>query len=562
MVNRNVYRPLAERTRKVAERKSRQETPGVVFQPRSSVGMRRGIDRLVAAIRPTLGPIHRNVLIEQQSRQGLPELLDNGAVIARRIIELPDRDEDMGAMYLRQLLWSMYESVGDGTATAALIFHSIYKQGLRFIAAGGDAMRLRGQLERCAPLILDRLQQMTFTLEGKEDLSRLAETICHEPALAQVLGEIFDIVGEFGQLDIRVSPGRKIEREYVEGMYWSGGLFSREMASQPGSARAELEDCAILATDLEIKEPMAMLHVLDVAQSAGIRSMLLVASSVSDRALSVLLMQPNREKVRVVATKAPAESSDERREGLEDLGILSGGRLFLQATADTLNSLKADDFGMARRAWADQDRFGITGGKGDPRRVRHHLGILRSTFAACDSPQRRRRLQERIGRLLGGSAVLSIGHPSSIAAQAQKDLAEHTAEAMRGAMRNGVLPGGGAALLACRPLFQQKLRRTSDEYEGAACRIVAHALEAPTRVLLENAGLDPVEVLNELAASAEGCGYDTVGHRVVNMAEAGIVDSGSVIAEAVSRAISGAALALTVDVLVHRSKPPLAYHTI
>ncbi len=561
MINRNAYRPLAERTRNVAETRRHQETPGVVFQPRSSVGMCRGIDRLVAAIRPTLGPIHRNVLIEQQSKHGLPELLDNGAVIARRIIELPDRDEDMGAMYLRQLLWSMYECVGDGTATAAVIFHSIYKEGLRFIAAGGDAMRLRGQLDRCAPLILDRLQQMTFTLEGKDNLSKLAETICHEPALAHVLGEIFDIVGEFGHLDIRVSAGRKTEREYVEGMYWSGGLFSRDMASKPGTARAELEDCAILATDLEIKEPSAMLHVLEVAASAGIRSMLLIAGSVSDRALSVLLLQPNREKVRVVATKAPGESSDDRREGLEDLGILTGGRLFVQASADTLDSLKAEDFGIARRAWADQHHFGIAGGKGDARRVRQHLCILRSAFASCDSPERRRHIQGRIGRLLGGAAVLSIGHPSPIAAQAQKDLAEHTADAMRGAMRGGVLPGGGTALLACQPLLRHRLGPTTDEYESAACRILAHALEAPIRVLLENADLDPLVVLNALATAGEGWGYDLVRHHIVNMAEAGIVDSGPVIAEAVARAIHGAALALTVDVLVHRSKPPLAYHT-
>ncbi len=544
----------------MAERKSHRESPGVVFQPRSSAAMCRGIDRLVAAIRPTLGPVHRNVLIEQQTKHGLPELLDNAAVITRRIIELPDRDEDMGAMYLRQLLWSMYESAGDGTATAALMFHAIYKEGLRFIATGGDAMRLRGQLERCASPILDRLRQMTFTLEGKAELSRLAETICHEPDLAQVLGEIFDIVGEFGQLDIRVGPGRRTEREYVEGMYWRGGLFSRDMASKPGAARAELEDCAILATDLEVSEPATMLHVLEVAAGAGIRSVLLVANSVSDRALAVLLLHPNREKVRVVAAKAPADESEERREGLEDLGILTGARLFLQATADTLNSVKAEDFGMARRAWADQTHFGIAGGKGDPRRVRQHLGVVRSAFASCDVPERRRHLQERIGRLLGGAAVLIIGHASPIAAQAQKELAEHTAEAMRGAMRGGVLPGGGTALLACQCLFPQRLAGEADEYESAARRIISHALAAPIRALLENAGLDPAMVLNELACAGEGCGYDTVRHRIVNMAQAGIVDSASVIAEAVSRAIRGAALALTVDVLIHRSKPPLAYH--
>ena len=561
MINRNAHHSLVQRAPKVAERKRNRGTSGVVFQPRSSAGMQRGVDKIVAAIRPTLGPIHRNVLIEKQSKLGLPELLDDGAVIARRIIQLPDRDEDMGAMYLRQILWSMHESVGDGTATAALIFHTIYKEGLRFIAAGGDAMRLRGHLERGAGLILDQLQHMAFRLEGKEDLSRLAETICHEPQLACLLGEIFDIVGEFGQLDIRVGPGRRTEREYVEGMYWNGGLFSREMASSPGSTRAELEDCAILATDLEIKEPTALLHVLETANREGIKSLLLVASSVSEQALSVLLAKPNREKVRVAATKAPGEDSEGRREGLEDLSALAGGRSFLQAAGDTLQSLRACHFGFARRAWADQYHFGIAGGKGDPRRLRQHIADLRAGFAKSDVSQDRRRLRERIGRLLGGSAVLSIGHPSPISAAAQKDLAERTAEAMRGAMRGGVLSGGGIALLACKPLLLERSRGTDNEDESAAYRILASALETPARVLLENAGLEPAHILNDLALAGEGCGYDTARHRIVNMADAGIVDSAAVVAGAVSRAIRGAGLALTVDVLVHRSKPPLAYHT-
>ncbi len=545
----------------MGEEKINGRIPGVVFQPRTSEGMQRGIDRLVAAIRPTLGPIHRNVLIEQQSKVGCPELLDNGALIARRIIQLPDRDEDMGAMYLRQLLWAMHESVGDGTATAALIFHTIYKEGLRYVITGGDAMRLRGCLDAAVPLTLDQLKAMAFMLEGKEQLSRLAETICYEPELARMLGEIFDIVGEFGQLDIRPSQGRKMQREYIEGMYWNGGIFSRDMASQPGSTKAELEDCAVLASDLEIKEPAMALHLLETAAVAGIKSMLLIAKAISEQARAVLMMKCNRDKVRVVAAKTPGESGDDQREALEDLTILAGGRPLLQATGDTLHTLKVCDFGFARRAWTDQYHFGISGGKGNPRQLRQHIAALRAAFTGIDDPQRRRRIRERIGKLLGGSAVLHIGHPSPVTVQVRKELAERTAEAMRGAMRGGVLPGGGIALLACKPMLLEKCRQAENQDERAAYRILAHAVEAPIRALLENAGLEAAAVLSQIGAAGRGCGYDLVRHEVVDLAEAGIVDSATVVTEAVSRAVRGAALALTVDVLVHHSRPPVVYHT-
>ncbi len=561
MMDRNRESSLGRRARKVGEEKTNGQIPGVVFQPRTSEGMQRGIDRLVAAIRPTLGPIHRNVLIEQQSKIGRPELLDNGALIARRIIQLPDRDEDMGAMYLRQLLWAMYESVGDGTATAAVIFHTIYKEGLRYVITGGDAMRLRGCLDAAVPLMLGQLNGMAFMLEGKEQLSKLAETICYEPELARMLGEIFDIVGEFGQLDIRASQGRKMEREYIEGMYWSGGIFSRDMASQPGSTRAELEDCAILASDLEIKEPAMALHLLETAAGADIKSILLIAKGISEQAHAVLMMKSNRDKVRVVAAKVPGESSDDQREALEDLTILAGGRPLLQATGDTPYCVKARDFGFARRAWTDQYHFGIAGGKGNPRQLRQHIAALRAAFSSVDDPQHRKRVRERIGKLLGGSAVLRIGHPSPIAAQARKELAERTAEAMRGAMRGGVLPGGGISLLACRPMLLEKYRQAVDLDERAAYRILAHAVEAPMRALLENAGLEPAEALSRIEADGRGCGYDLVRHEIVDMAGAGIVDSATVVSEAVSRAVRGAALALTVDVLVHHSRPPVVYHT-
>lgn len=421
-------------------------------------------------------------------------------------------------------------------------------------------MRLREHLEKITPSILDELEGMAFMLEGKDRLARLAETICYEPELARILGEIFDVIGAFGRLEIRTGQGRTMEREYIEGMYWNGGLFSREMASSPGSGRAQLEETAILATDLDIKEPEVVLHILTTALGAQVKTLFLIARTISEGALAILLMKPNRDKIKVVAVKAPGTSSDDNREGLEDVSILTGGRAFFQASGEGLKGLQTSDFGLARRAWADKEYFGIAGGKGDPRRLRQHLATLRAAFAQSDDPGRRKRLQERIGKLLGGAAVLKIGHPSPISAQARKELAERTAEAMRGAMRSGVLPGGGIALLACQPSLLEKYHRAEDPDERAAYRILARAVEAPLQALLENAGKEPAVILAQIAAAGPGCGYDVLQGKIVAMQEAGILDSAAVIREAIYRAIHGAALALTVDVLVHRSNPPAMYH--
>ena len=540
----------------MAHVKMARQTPDVVFQPRTCQGMQRGIEKLVGAIRPTLGPLHGTVVIEKESKVGRPEMLDDGAVIARRIIQLADRDEDMGAMYLRQVLWNLHEKVGDGTATAAILFQTIYAGGLRYRAAGGDTTRLRHHLEAAQAEIEAELDKQVTHLEGKEALAHLAQTICYDPPLAKILGEIFDIVGEYGQLDIRPGRSRELEREYGEGMYWDGGVVSRAMFSEPVQRRAQLENAFVLCTDLEVKEAQDLAPVLEMAVGAGCENLLLVAASVSERALA--LLQANRQKIKVVAVKAPALDAITRSEALGDLALLTGGRAFFQAAGDTLSSVVLADLGQARRAWADMDNFGIVGGKGDPRRLRRHIAQLRAGIAGVDDPQTRKRLQTRVGKLLGGSAVLWVGANTPLDLEARKALAERTAEAMRGAIRGGVVPGGGAALLACRPMLRRKKGAAEDVDERMAYHILLAAVEAPARALLGNAGFKPDSVLAQMDARL---GFDVLRRQVVDMAQAGLYDAASVVKAALFSAIHGAALALTVDVLVHQSKPPAAYHT-
>jgi chaperonin GroEL len=244
-------------------RSKNAQTPDVVFQPHAYQSMQEGINTLANVIRPTLGPLPRVVAIDPVMRGNVkPEILDDGGVIARRIVALSDQDQDMGAMFLRQALWRQHEQVGDGTATTAVLFQSLYNQGIKYIVAGGNPMLMRTNLENGLRVILDELQNMAVPLEGRERITQFAETLCHDARLAKMLGEIFDIIGEHGQLEIREGRSRDLEREYIEGAYFEGGLLSRLMFTDPLKCRADLEDAAVLASDLSIQDPDQLVPIL------------------------------------------------------------------------------------------------------------------------------------------------------------------------------------------------------------------------------------------------------------------------------------------------------------
>lgn len=385
---------------------TKRQTQRVVFQPATYWGMQRGINQIVEAVRPTLGPLPRFVAIENTAGRGkTPELLDSGGVIVRRVNELSDRDVDMGAMFLRQVLWRVHEQVGDGTATAAVLFQSVFNEGVRYVVSGGNAMQLRGYLEKGMRVILDELDAITVPLEGKQKLAQMAESICYDPPLAKLLGEILDIVGEYGQLDIRSGRSRELEREYIEGMYWDGGVFSREMIADRTRLRTEMHNAAILISDLEIEDARRMVRVLEIVRQADHRALMIVARKVSDGAMAVLLTASREpEKSRGVVAKTPGLTVADQVGAMEDLGILTGGRPLVAAAGDTLEGFKPGDLGRARRAWADRNYFGIVGGKGDPRKSRAHIASLRNAFGRATDSEVRSRLQKRIGRLMGGSA--------------------------------------------------------------------------------------------------------------------------------------------------------------
>jgi chaperonin GroEL len=531
-------------------------TRRVVFQPATYQGLQRGINQMVNAIRPTLGPRPRIVAIDRTLDDKMPEMLDNGGIIARRIIQLAGRNEDVGAMFVRDMLWTLHDQVGDGTATAAVLLQSVFNQGVRYLVSGGNATRLHHHLEQGMHLILNELSRLSTSVSGQDQLAQVAQSICYDPPMAKLMGEIFDIVGEYGRLEIRPGRTRDDEREYVEGMYWDRGLISRQMTANPTQNRVEFEDGTILISNLDIEEPQQLFPALEVALRHKIPSLLIVANKFSEAAIGFLLANKQPDKFQVIAVKTPGYGEQEQAWALEDLAVLTGARPFVKSAGDTFDAVQPDDFGHARRVWADHRNFGTIGGKGDPRALRQHIATLRAAYEKTDGLVLRDKLLQRIGKLLGGSATLWVGGATELEIEQRQEVAKRTAAAMRGAISEGVVPGGGVALLDCQPALQARLDQSADVDARAAYRILLESMEAPARTIAANAGFDPSHVMAHIKLAGPGHGFDVISGQVTDMIQTGIFDATSVQKAAVYSAIASAGLALTIDVLVHRQEQP------
>lgn len=526
----------------------RNFTPGVVLQPRSVLGFQRGITAIVDAIRPTLGPLPRLTAVARAHASDAPELLDDGGLIARRIIALQDRDADMGAMFTRHMLWRLREDVGDGTVTAAVLFKSIFDEGVKHINAGSNAMLLREALEALLPDLLNELDRMAQPIQDQEALALFATSTCPDPEIAHLLSEIFHVIGEGGYLEVKNARGQRSEREYIEGSFWSSGFTSPAMINDPGRMFARLENPAILISDLEISSAKMLIPILQAVAEAGYPSVAVLAGKFSEDASALLVNASQNGKLPAVGIKTPGAGQADQFANLQDLVTLCGGRSFITAAGDTLETIRLEDFGHARRMWANYEYFGITGGKGDPLALRRQIASLKNALKASDSSDTRRKLHARLGRLNGGAARLLVGGQTESEHRHLKEQAERASLVMRAALRDGILPGGGAAHLACRAILAAKDPSGEILEQTAARRIMAKALEQPARDIANNAGYK----LQELPP---GLGFDVRSGKPADMLEAGIFDAAGVQKAALASALKSAALALTVEVLIHHAQP-------
>ncbi len=529
--------------------------PRVVANPSAARAFQRGVNLIVDAVRPTLGPTHRLVAVERTARADPPEMLASAGVIARRIIAIGDPDADVGAMFARHLIHSQAEREGDGAATLAVLFQSIYSQGLTYLAAGGSVPRLRQALQEGAELVAADLERQAVPITDRRSLARVAMAASDDVAVSELLGEIFEMIGEHGRLEVQSSPGRTLAREFVEGSYWDGGVFSQEMVVGRPGLRAEVWNPAIVLSDLKIEDPDHLIPLLRTALAAEAPALFLVAQGMSDKARGVLLANHRPGRFEIVVVRLGGLITDFPL-FLQDMAHLTGARPFIQDAGDSFATIQSGDLGRARKAWADREHFGFVGGQGDSLALRAWIDRWRAAWAKAADPDERRRLRARLGRLQSGSAVLWIGGATEPEVARRREVAERAVEAVRGALCEGVVPGGGVALLACQPTLRLRLAQTADPDEQAAYRILLRALEAPARAILANAGLEPGAVWGVMQAAGSGYGYDVREGRVVDMLAAGICDAVSVQRSAIRRAAHGAGAALALGAVIHRKRPP------
>ncbi len=538
--------------------KRRERAVGVVFQPTTYQGFQRGINTLTNAISPTLGPRPRQVAMAGVRYDLRVEFLDNGADIARHIPQLVDPDEDVGAMFLREVLWNLQMQTGDGTATAAVLFTSVFNEGVHYISSGGNASRLNLFLHQALEIVIQEINKQISPLENENNLVKIAESHCFDPLLAKYLGEMFDVAGEFGRVEVRPGNRREHEREYFEGMYWDVGLHSRDMILDWNAFKTELENAAIVISDFDIRDPSELYPVLETALRSKITSLFIMAKSISPKAVNFLLSNRDTQRFNAVAVMTPGLDNAQRKAAMEDVAILTGGKAFVQAAWENFEKIQPSDYGWARKIWADMTHFGFSGGKGDPRSIRKHVQQLRDAFNKTKDVIIRDEIRAHIGRLLGGTATVYVSGVTDDEIQANVANTKRTIAAMRTAMMDGVVPGGGLAYLECIPALQEKMRASVDVDERAAYYILTNALLAPFQTILGNAGYRPDYVMAQMDAAGAGHGFDVNVGKVVKLEDAGILDPASLVKTVAFSAISSAALALTVDVLVHHRNPEKA----
>ena len=531
--------------------------PKIVFQPQVSHGIMVGVDLIANALRPTLGPLPRLVGIERAVHQSSPEILDDGGTIARRIIQVKGRDKDTGAMLLRHLAWRMHQTVGDGSVTMAVIFQSIIHEGLRYIITqGGNPMLLRLGLERYAGVISTAIHENSQLFEEDEGIPEMAKGLCQgDDELAKILSEVMDIVGKDGTVEVRKGSRIGVDREYIEGTYWSSsGWFSSIFQTDIEKHRVLVENASILISDFRISSASQFIPLLEMAVKAKIQNLIVVCFEIPDEAIGLFIKNAKSKTINVIPVRTPRLIESDRMSALEDIAVLTGGAALHDAAGETINDVTIDKLGQARIAWANDTYFGVIGGKGDPRAARVYINQLKEMVKDVDGNQKDQ-MQKRIGRLVGGTAILNVGGKTESEITHRTTVAERAVLALRNAMEGGVVLGGGAGLLQCQSALCSTDQDKNEE-DKAARRILSRALEEPLRVIAKNSGYVPDTIVDKVKDSPEGFGFDAITGKIVDLRKAGILDALNVIEKALQVAVSGAGMALTTDVIIHRKYPP------
>jgi chaperonin GroEL len=515
----------------------------IIFGEEARRSLKSGVDILTDAVRVTLGPRGRPVALDK--KWGAPSVLNDGVSIAKEI-ELPDPFENMGVQLVKQAATKTNDACGDGTSTSTIVAQAIVAEGFKNIAAGADAMALKRGIDKGVDALVGELKRMSIPVAGRQQVAQVAAISAIDQEIGNLIADVMEKVGKDGVITVEEGKGLQFETEFVEGMKFDRGYISPYFITNAEQMRAELEDPCILITDKKISAINEILPALEKIVQVS-KNLVIIAEDVEGESLATLVVNKLRGTLSPLAVKAPG-FGDRRKAMLQDIAVLTGGTVISEEVGRKLDSVTVNDLGHARRVIADKDNTTIVEGKGDTKAIEGRIKQIRSEIDISTSDYDKEKLQERLAKLAGGVAVIKVGAATETELKERKHRVEDALSATRAAVEEGILPGGGVALLNALPALK-KLKIKGDEATGVA--ILKRALEEPLRCIAENSGREGSVVINEVKHSKPGIGYDAFKDELgVNMIDRGIVDPLKVTRSALQNGASIATMILTTEALV------------
>jgi chaperonin GroEL len=520
----------------------------LIFNEQARHSLKKGIDVLAEAVKVTLGPKGRNVALDKKF--GAPSVTHDGVTVAKEI-QLEDPFENMGAQLLKEAATKTNDVAGDGTTTATVLAQAIVTEGLRNLAAGANPMQLKLGIDKGTEAVVEYIRSKAIPVEGKKEIAQVATISAADETIGNLIAEVMEKVGKDGVITVEESRGINFETEYVEGMQIDRGYISPYFVTNSEKMEAVIDEPFILITDKKISAVQDILPILEQLTQQGKREIVIVAEDVDGEALATLVVNKLRGVLNVLAVKAPG-FGDRRKEMLRDMAILTGGQVISEEMGRRLDSATLADLGQARRVVATKDNMTIVEGRGNPADIQARIRQIKAQIEETTSDYDREKLQERLAKLAGGVALIKVGAGTEVELKYRKTRVEDALSATRAAVEEGIVPGGGVALLnAIKALDNVKLE--GDAATGVA--ILRRALEEPMRQLAINAGRDGSVIVEGVRRAQqehknENYGYNVLSDRYEDMVAAGIIDPAKVTRSALQNAASIAAMILTTEALV------------
>ncbi len=512
-----------------------------------------GVNRLADSVKVTLGPKGRNVVLDK--KWGAPTITNDGVSIAREV-ELDDPFENMGAQLVKEVATKTNDVAGDGTTTATVLAQAMVREGLRNVAAGANPMSLKKGIEKAVEAAVEAIRELSKDVEDKSEIAQVAAISAADPAIGEVIADAIDKVGKDGVVTVEESNTFGMELEFTEGMQFDKGYISPYFVTDPERQEAVLEEPFILLVNSKIGSVQSMLPVLEKVMQSG-KALVIVAEDVEGEALATLVVNKIRGTFNSVAVKAPG-FGERRKAMLQDLAILTGGQVISEEVGLKLDNVTLDLLGRARKVVVTKDDSTIVEGAGSEADVQGRINQIKAEIDATDSDWDREKLQERLAKLAGGVAVVKVGAATEVELKEKKHRIEDALSATRAAIEEGVVPGGGTALLRARGSVAKTIE-TLEGDQATGARIVYTALDAPTRLIATNAGSEGAVIVEHVERETGGVGFNAATGEFEDLVKAGVIDPAKVTRAALQNAASIVALLLTTEVIVaDKPEPPSA----